>query len=351
MLKEKLKFIPRYYLNEFLWDSQKKEWKRIYLEQEVLKNLSKRNTINGLLRVALLFIFLLSSAFASIYISKYNLLFAIPIIYIYYFFFGFLVAIGHELQHKTVFDKNFDWLNEILFFIVQTLIWNSPRYARISHRLHHRYTMVFGVDPETNWPEVITTKWLKNYLRTILFKFLIIGAIVELIHTFILQVKRILGIRDAMMKNHCSDRDILIIRIESFAIILIQLSIVAIAILLRRWELIIFITLAWQIGSSMEGLYHSTEHIGRMYNVNDHRLCTRSIKVNSLIKLIFWGLDDHVEHHIYPVVPSYNLPKLHKILCNEVTEPKNLINCWKEMFEIAREKDLHPENEYVPIKI
>ncbi len=28
------------------------------------------------------------------------------------------------------------------------LLWNSPRYARSSHMLHHRCTMVRGMDPE-----------------------------------------------------------------------------------------------------------------------------------------------------------------------------------------------------------
>jgi fatty acid desaturase len=276
---------------------------------------------------------------------------AIPLLYIYYFFYGFVVAIGHELQHKTVFASSFDWFSEILFFIIQVILWNSPRYARISHKLHHRYTMVRDVDPETAWPEIISVNWLRKTLLSFLLRILVVGAVLELFNSFKLQFSRVLGKKDQMMRNHCSDKDIVVIRIESLAILMIHLSIIIGAILFRKWELIVFITLAWQIGSAIEVLWHATEHIGRIYNVNDHRLNTRSIKVNPLIKLIFWGLDDHVDHHLFPAVPSRNLPKLHSILAKDLAKPRNLIGCWKEMFAIAREKDIHPENEYVSVNI
>jgi fatty acid desaturase len=59
-------------------------------------------------------------------------------------------------------------------------------------------------------------------------------------------------------------------------------------------------------------------------------------------------LDDHVDHHIYPIVPSRNLPKLHRILKEDIPTPRNVFGCWAEMFAIAREKDHNPAHEYVP---
>ena len=88
-----------------------------------------------------------------------------------------------------------------------------------------------------------------------------------------------------------------------------------------------------------------------MVNVNDQRLCTRSVRVGPLVHLIYWGLDDHVDHHQFPAVPSRNLPKLHKILKKDLAEPKSMIACWREMFAIACEKDHHPESEYIPIAL
>jgi fatty acid desaturase len=101
----------------------------------------------------------------------------------------------------------------------------------------------------------------------------------------------------------------------------------------------------------MEILWHATKHIGRPYNVNDHRLNTRSVRVSGFIKLIFWGLDDHVDHHLYPIVPSRNLPKLHKRLEKELPDPDNIFGCWAEMFEIAREKDSDPKREFLSVEV
>lgn len=344
-----LKFTNRKELSKFEYDSKKEFWKRLEVDKEVLKELNQRSTINGLMRIGIFIMFLLISVYASLYVRSYSWLSAIFMLYIYYFFYGFFVAIGHELQHKTVFGMKFNWLNEIMFFLVQTIMWNSPSYARISHRLHHRYTMVRGIDPETDWPEVITSKWLSKLLLQLILKIFVIGAIFELFNTIKLQILRIIGIKDNMMKNHCSEKDIKVIRIESIIILCIHMGILGLSIVQKRWELLLFITLAWQIGSGIEILWHATEHIGRLYNVNNHILNTRSVKVNPFIKLIFWGLDDHVDHHLFPSIPSKNLPKLHKIIATDLPEPKNMIDCWREMFEIAKEKDSHPENEYVPI--
>jgi fatty acid desaturase len=115
--------------------------------------------------------------------------------------------------------------------------------------------------------------------------------------------------------------------------------------------LLLFVTIAWQIGSAFEQLWHMTKHVGRPYNVNDHRLNTRSIHVSRFIKLIFWGLDDHVDHHLHPVVPSRNLPKLHRILEKDLPDPDTIFGCWAEMFEITREKDIDPRREFVPVEL
>ena len=132
--------------------------------------------------------------------------------------------------------------------------------------------------------------------------------------------------------------------------LLFHIVVVAGAIWFHRWEPIIFITIAWQIGESIEQLWHSTEHISRAYNVNDQRLCTRSIRVGPLVRSIYWGLDDHVDHHTFPLVPTRNLPKLHLLMQHDLPKPLNMVACWRDIFAVAREKDQRPENEYVPFE-
>jgi fatty acid desaturase len=332
------------------WDPQRKDWKRPSIDRQVLKDLSERSTLNGLLRIAYFLFLLTASALATVYVSRVNLWLALPVLYLYYFLYGFWVAIVHELQHKTVFAQSAEWLNEAFFYFVQTIVWNSPTYARISHRLHHRYTMVRGVDPETDWPEVITSRWLRRFLLYLVLRILAVGAVIELARSIKIQIERAAGKRDRMIRDHCSEKEIIAIRIESLAILLIHAAVAAAAIVFRVWEPLVFVTLAWHIGSPMEILWHATEHIGRPYNVNDHRLNTRSVQVNGFIKSIFWGLDDHVDHHLYPIVPSRNLPRLHRILAKDLPEPDNILGCWAEMFAISREKDHDPKCEFLSVE-
>lgn len=289
---------------------------------------------------------------ATLWASHYSLWLAIPCLYAYYFIYGFWVAIGHELQHKTVFGPGAERLSAFVYFIVQIFMWNSPRYARVSHRLHHRFTMVHGTDPETDWwPETISTKWLRRYLFDLISRVLVIGAVIQLLRDVKIHIERIAGKKDIMMREHCSDDDIRAIRIESAAILGIHVLVAGLGVWFQRWEPIVFMTLAWQIGNAFEALWHQTEHIGRLNNVRDQRYATRSIRVNPLVRLIYWGLDDHVDHHMFPNVPSRNLPKLHSVLHTEanLAKPRGVIGCWLEMFAIAHEKDQRPNNEYEPV--
>ena len=340
-------FTTRTKIEPVEWDNQRKDWIRPPLDRGVLKELSQRSTINGLLRILWFVGLLAGAAVLTRVLYDVRPWLAIPGLYAYWFLFGFWVALAHELQNQTVFAKRENWLSEAIFYVVMTLLWNSPTYSRVSHKLHHRYTMVRGHDPETDWPEVITTKWLRRHFAAQFLRLLVLPAVYDMLRDVWTQVKRIAGKKDWMMKDHCTDEQIRVIRLESLQILLTQAAIVAIAIITRRWELLLFVTIAWHMGAPMERLWHDTKHIARPYNVKDHRLNTRSIRVSWFVRSFFWGLDDHVDHHLYPAVPSRNLGKLHRILEPNLPEPDYVFGCWAEMFEIAKKKDDDPNYEYV----
>ncbi len=344
----KLEFTCREELSDYEWDSVKKKWNRPDISIEMLKSLSGRSTWSGLWRLGFFISLLSLSLWAVLFVSRYSLWLAIPVLYVYYFFYGFWIAIAHELQHKTVFAKSADGFSEIVFFFIQALMWNSPRYARISHKLHHRYTMVRDVDPETAWPES-GDSLAKAVLCNTVLKFFVAGALKDWVQSVQTQIFRALGKKDKLMRDDCTDEDVKTVRIESAAILLLHLAVVLTAIVLRRWEPIVFITFAWHMGGPFESLWHNTQHIGRPKNMNDQRLVTRSVKVNPLIKLIYWGLDDHVEHHDFPAIPSRNLPKLHRLLCDREAPARTMPECWREMLVIGREKENRSTHEYMAV--
>jgi len=67
-----------------------------------------------------------------------------------------------------------------------------------------------------------------------------------------------------------------------------------------------------------------TEHVGLTLDDNPHKHPARTIKANFLEGFLFnpHFAHYHLEHHLYPSVPYYNLPKLHKVLMksNEFTD-------------------------------
>ena len=60
------------------------------------------------------------------------------------------------------------------------------------------------------------------------------------------------------------------------------------------------------------------------------------------------NMNYHIEHHIYPTVPFYNLPKLHKLIKSQLPRPnESFISGLIEMIPaiIKQSKD---ENYYIP---
>jgi fatty acid desaturase len=50
----------------------------------------------------------------------------------------------------------------------------------------------------------------------------------------------------------------------------------------------------------------------------------------------------HIEHHLFPQIPFYNLPKLHKLIKNQLPKTNNgLIDAYKEIIPamIKQSKD------------
>ena len=49
------------------------------------------------------------------------------------------------------------------------------------------------------------------------------------------------------------------------------------------------------------------QHGGLADNVTDHRLNSRTVYMNPVSRFIYWNMNYHVEHHMFPMVP-YHAP-------------------------------------------
>ena len=58
----------------------------------------------------------------------------------------------------------------------------------------------------------------------------------------------------------------------------------------------------------------------------------------------------HVEHHMYPAVPFFNLPKLREKLAHDLPPaPHGLRATWKEMIEIKRRLAADKGYQFIPV--
>lgn len=63
------------------------------------------------------------------------------------------------------------------------------------------------------------------------------------------------------------------------------------------------------------------QHLGMAENVTDHRLNTRTVLMNRWNRFLYLNMNYHIEHHMFTMVPYYNLPKLHALIAGDLPEP------------------------------
>jgi fatty acid desaturase len=65
-------------------------------------------------------------------------------------------------------------------------------------------------------------------------------------------------------------------------------------------------------GSALTILLGITQHLGLKEDVLDHRLNSRTFYTNRIIGFLYWNMNYHIEHHMFPMVPYHALPDLHE---------------------------------------
>ena len=77
------------------------------------------------------------------------------------------------------------------------------------------------------------------------------------------------------------------------------------------------------------------QHIGLADNVIDHRLNTRTVYMNPISRFIYWNMNYHVEHHMFPMVPYHALPRLHELIKHDLPEPNpSMWHAYREVWPV-----------------
>ena len=85
-------------------------------------------------------------------------------------------------------------------------------------------------------------------------------------------------------------------------------------------------------GAWLQLYFGCTQHLGLAEDVLDHRLNSRTVYMNPIFRFLYWNMNYHVEHHLFPLIPYHALPKLHAAIKADCPEPyPNTIAAYREI--------------------
>jgi fatty acid desaturase len=89
---------------------------------------------------------------------------------------------------------------------------------------------------------------------------------------------------------------------------LIYVGMIASSIVAKSWLPLLYFPLGRLYGGWLHQLFALTQHAGLAEDVRDHRLNTRTVKLNPFFRFLYFNMNYHIEHHMYPMVPFHALP-------------------------------------------
>ena len=124
---------------------------------------------------------------------------------------------------------------------------------------------------------------------------------------------------------------------------LIWLAVIVWSFAINSWLPFLMICVPMFYGQTLFYLCGLTQHAGLKFDVKDHRINTRTVILNPVLSWLYVKLEYHIEHHMFPMVPWYNLPKLHEKLKSQMPPPsKGLIGAYKEIIPTIHRQAYDP---------
>ena len=324
-------------------NSTTNEWFKPEIDRKLLKELLTRSDYEGWKHIIIYFFTL--SVLGSLCFYFWGTWWFLIIYLAYCTWWGGADAIWHECGHRTAFNSK--KLNDFFYHIGSFMNSFEAVRFRWSHSLHHNYTASidphdFEVDGSIFWKP----KKLINFLMIFIpgFGLLNLNKSIQkeiLEHAFGIQTK----VMKECIPEHKKSSCIFISRIYVF----IWLIIIGSSILLNSF-LPILLLLVPKFFATLNIVWGLTQHMGLQEDVKDHRLSTRSVRLNPIFSFIYWKMEYHIEHHMFPSIPSYNLPKLHDAIKHQLPKPQTLFEAYKEIIPAVIKKTNNPDY-YIPVKL
>ncbi|WP_421748798.1 fatty acid desaturase [Cognatishimia sp.] len=243
----------------------------------------------------------------------------------------------HECGHKTAFQTS--WMNTVVYQIACFMMMRSPVVWRASHVRHHTDTIIVGRDPE------IVAMRPPDLRRLILNLFGILDVYQAIARIMLHASGRIDPEEASYIRQQDHPKVAWIARLW----LLIYTAVIAISFAMQTIIPLMIIGLPRLYGAWHHVLTGVLQHVGLAENVTDHRLNTRTVLMNPFSRFIYLNMNYHLEHHMFTMVPYYNLPKLHELLKGQVPAPdRSIFAAYRRLLPVLWRQLRHEEAVILP---
>ncbi len=226
----------------------------------------------------------------------------------------------HEDLHRTAFKTT--WMNDALYEIGSFMILRESVPWRWSHTRHHTDTIIVGRDPEIAFPRP------PDLFGVLLAAFALKSGPRELrrmcIHCF--------GKLTPAEATYIPDEERHKVYRNARIYILIYAGFIAWSLAIHSILPLMYVGLPSFYGAWLGLVYGTTQHAGLAEDVLDHRLNCRTVYMNPVNRFIYWNMNYHVEHHMFPMVPYHSLAALHEELKPDMPKPYgSILEAYREI--------------------
>ena len=145
-------------------------------------------------------------------------------------------------------------------------------------------------------------------------------------------IQHALAIKTKVMQDSISENAQAKVILNSRIYVAIWLANILWSIFASSWMPLLYFVLPHFYGKTLHTLVAFTQHAGLARNIKDHRLTSREMYLNPILSFLYWKMEYHLTHHMFPTVPSYNLDKLHHHIKDQLPKPNDgLIDAYQEI--------------------
>jgi fatty acid desaturase len=224
----------------------------------------------------------------------------IPLLAVYGVFYGSASdSRWHETGHRTAFRS--PWMNDAVYQVACFMTMRSPTVWRWSHARHHTDTLIVGRDPE------ILSMRPPAIGRIALNFFGLVDVPVALWRMLVHASGRLTDDEKTYVPTSEWPRAYR----EARVWVVIYAGVITLTIVTGSILPLLLVGLPRLYGAWLHLVFGLTQHAGLAEDVLDHRLDSRTVYMNPVFRFLYWNMNYHVEHHMFPQVPFHSLAALH----------------------------------------